>query len=306
MFLRNQFFGDGVFELPLIKRQSISLQDLSLIGYDKIKPDDDENRESVVHFFLNDYKFEVIWNNPEPRLHTLQQYRAVLSPQFSAYYTMPYSMQLHQIFRSRWCGAYMQSKGLKVIPTIYWGKPQSYWFAFDGIEKKSIVAVSTVGVRREKNFFLQGYEEMLHRINPTAILCYGRCFPEMKGNIKEISYEESNHLDGRKKYWTTLTEKDGIIVGEQTSTPHSISIVKTTGYILGGYGSGGGGSGRQDMGRIYGQAPKNNQRQNDQVRSVASILKLNKKQRQELHRLISHEGMSYQELLEFARQWFNK
>lgn len=121
MFLRNQFKSDGTFEMPIIKAQKITLKDVSLIGYDQIKLNDNKNKDSYVHFFLDDYKFEVIWNDPEPRLNKLRQYKGVLAPQFSTYYTMPIAMQIYNTFRSRWCGAYLQSKGLTVIPTISWG-----------------------------------------------------------------------------------------------------------------------------------------------------------------------------------------
>ena len=209
MFMRNQFQGEGTFEFPLIRKQKIDTKELSLIGYDKVKPDDHENAGRYVHFFLDNYKFEVLWNDPEPRLKKLSQYKGVLSPQFSAYYTMPFSLQLYQMFRSRWCGAYMQSKGLKVIPTVYWGKPQSYWFCFDGIETGGVVAISTVGVRREKDFFLQGYSEMLRRLKPKAVICYGAAFPEMQGKIIEVDYAESNHLSQYKKYWTVSCDDTG-------------------------------------------------------------------------------------------------
>lgn len=135
-----------------------------------------------------------MWNDPEPRLIKLNQYRGVLSPQFSVYYTMPTSLQIFNTFRSRWCGAYFQSKGIKVIPTVSWGLPQSYWYCFDGIEKGSIVAVSTIGVRKEKDFFMQGFNEMLKRIHPSTIICYGKTFDDMKGNIIEVSYEETNNF----------------------------------------------------------------------------------------------------------------
>ena len=37
MFLRNEFKSVGMFKLPLVKRQEIRLEDVSLIGYDKVK-----------------------------------------------------------------------------------------------------------------------------------------------------------------------------------------------------------------------------------------------------------------------------
>ena len=36
MFLRNQFKSVGMFRLPLVKKQEISLEDVNLIGYDKV------------------------------------------------------------------------------------------------------------------------------------------------------------------------------------------------------------------------------------------------------------------------------
>ncbi len=67
---------------------------------------------------------------------------------------MPMPIKIYNTFRSRWCGAYLQSNGVKVIPTLAWGGPETFWFCFDGVEKKSVVAVSTLGVRSEKDLFM--------------------------------------------------------------------------------------------------------------------------------------------------------
>ena len=42
-----------MFKLPLVKKQEISLEDIQLIGYDKVNQSDDHNK--IVHFFLDDY-----------------------------------------------------------------------------------------------------------------------------------------------------------------------------------------------------------------------------------------------------------
>lgn len=196
MFLRNQFKGEGQLDIPIIKKQDIDIENISLIGYNQLS-DNIDRYDSFVHFFIDDYRFEAMWNNPEPRIAKLNKCKGVLSPQFSTYYTMPQSLQIYNTFRSRWCGAYFQSKGLKVIPTVSWGKPESYWYCFDGIEKGSIVAISTLGVRKEKDFFLQGHKEMLKRIKPEAIICYSTPFEEMEGNIIHIDYAETNNLDSK-------------------------------------------------------------------------------------------------------------
>ncbi len=108
MFLRNQFESEGVFEIPKIQKDEISLENIKLIGYDRISENEKEkNKSKIVHFFLDDYKFNVIWNDPEPRIEKLKQYKAVLSPNFSIYTEMPLSLKVYNTFKSRWCGAYL-------------------------------------------------------------------------------------------------------------------------------------------------------------------------------------------------------
>lgn len=191
MFLRNQFKGDGVFEIPKIRKEEIELENVELIGYDKLI---ENETDKIVHFFLDDYKFEVMWKDPEPRIEKLKKYKAVLSPNYSIYTEMPLSLKVYNTFRSRWCGAFLQSKGIKVIPTVAWGEPNTFWFCFDGIEEGSGVAVSTLGVRKEKALFMQGYNELIRKIKPKAIICYGEPFEEMQGKIITVDYAETNNL----------------------------------------------------------------------------------------------------------------
>lgn len=203
-----------MFKLPLVKKQEISLEDIKLIGYDKVNQSDDYG--SIVHFFLDDYRFESIYNNPEKKIETLKQYKAVLTPDFSMYVEMPIALQLFSTFKNRWVGAYLQENGISVIPTVRWGDLTSFNFCFDGIEKGSTVAVSTLGVKKEKSHFMLGYNEMLSRIKPSKIICYGKPFDEMKGDIIEVDYAQTNNLS--KGYY----------------------VKKVCGYVVKGGGSAGG------------------------------------------------------------------
>ena len=192
MFLRNQFKGDGVFEIPKIEKEEIELENIELIGYDKLS---ENETDKIVHFFLDDYKFEAIWNDPEPRVEKLKKYKAVLAPNYSIYTEMPLSLKVYNTFRSRWCGAFWQSKGITVIPNVSWGDSSTFEFCFDGIEEGSIVAVGTIGCKRSKLAFMRGYNEMLKRIKPSAIICFGSPFAEMQGNIIAIDYNASRRVN---------------------------------------------------------------------------------------------------------------
>ena len=223
LLLRNQFEKAGTLEIPLIRKDEVTLENLSLIGYDKISSG---KSDQVVHFFLDDYKFESLWNNPEPRIDKLSVFRAVLSPQFSIYSEMPIAVQIHNTFRSRWCGAYLQSKGVKVVPSVVWGEADTFWFCFDGIEKESIVAVSTIGIRNEKDLFMAGYRELMKRIEPSAVICYGKPFEEMSGNVVYVSYEETNNYHAK--------EYRQYLIHQIPQIPNDLTYEKGGGHAFGG------------------------------------------------------------------------
>ena len=199
--LRNQFQGKGKLQIPIIPRfkpKEDDFDDLLLIGFDKTHLEDQNHLDRMVHFFLYDYRFERVWKNPDNDLEKLSRYRAVLSPDFSMYLEMAPVMQLYNVFRNRWCGAYWASKGIRVVPSVNWGDESTFDFCFEGIEKGSVVAVSTYMAsehdhrKDQKEWFLAGYNEMLRRIEPEKIICYNTPFPEMRGDIVYVDYERSS------------------------------------------------------------------------------------------------------------------
>lgn len=199
--LRNQFPGKGKLQIPIIPKfqeKPDDFDDLLLIGFDKTHLEDQKYLDRMVHFFLYDYRFERVWKNPDSDIEKLSRYRAVLSPDFSMYLEMAKVCQIYNVFRNRWCGAYWASKGIRVIPTVNWGNESTFDFCFEGIEKGSVVAVSTYMASEhdnrcdQKEWFMAGYNEMLRRIEPEKIICYNTPFPEMQGDIVYVDYERSS------------------------------------------------------------------------------------------------------------------
>ena len=192
LFRRNDFATEGNWQVPMIYRQEIDLETVKLIAYSDTKSKDTkENKRKGVHFFIDDYRFEGIYRNPEKSLGKLSQYKFLLTPDYSTYADMHYWRQLESVAHSRWVGAYWQDQGQIVIPTISWGDYHSFEFCYDGIEKHSIVAVGMIGCKRAKKEFLTGYNEMLKRIDPDAIICFGTPFLEMDGFIIPVDYYDS-------------------------------------------------------------------------------------------------------------------
>ena len=150
------------------------------------KSNDIENSNKTIHFFTYDWNFESVYEKPELALEKLDQYYALLTPEFSTYKDMPLARQIDSVFKNRWCGAFWQKQGMLVIPTISWGSYACFDFFCDGVEEGAVVAVSTYTRKDNKKGFMEGYEKMMEKIKPSAIICYGDPFPEMKGNIKSI------------------------------------------------------------------------------------------------------------------------
>ena len=184
--VRNEFVKSGKYGMPLIKKQNIDLNKIELLSYLKTKNDDEENKNKTIHFFTYDWNFEIVYEKPEQSLEKLDQYYALLTPEFSTYKDMPLARQIDSVFKNRWCGAFWQKQGMLVIPTISWGSYDCFDFFCDGVEEGSVVAVSTYTREDNKKGFMEGYEIMMEKIKPSAIICYGTPFEEMKGNIKAI------------------------------------------------------------------------------------------------------------------------
>lgn len=195
LFMRSNFNTVGKWQFPIVRKQNIDLANIDLIACSDTRSNDNNiNTSKGVHFFTDDYRFEGIYKNPNRTLKKYSQYAFLLTPDYSTYADMPYWRQLESVAHNRWVGAYWQSHGLLVVPTISWSDVQSYSFCFDGVELGSIVAVGMIGCKHEKLRFMRGYNEMLERIEPSAIICFGSPFNEMDGNIISIDYISSRKV----------------------------------------------------------------------------------------------------------------
>lgn len=142
--------------------------------------------EFGVHFFISDYRFQAMWKQRERYRTMLTEFRAVTTPEFSVYVDWPVMVQMWNHYRKHLLGAWMQSIGCKVYPTITWGYMDSYEWCFDGEPFRGTVCVSTVGVTKDKamrKMFLDGYEKMLEVLEPKTILFHGIIPKECGGNI---------------------------------------------------------------------------------------------------------------------------
>jgi len=187
--LRAIFPGD---ELGIPSLPALDVLPAALINYNARNRLTSPEPGDCVHFFLDDYRFETMWTQPERALSRVSRAGISLTPDFSLYPEMPEVVQMWNVYRSRWCGAWMNAHGVKVIPTVGWSDQRSWRYAFTGLSGGT-VAMSTVGIIRaskpEQDRFLAGHRAMLDHVKPDRVIVYGKRFPALVEQLDHVYYE---------------------------------------------------------------------------------------------------------------------
>jgi len=172
------FPSDNDWGIPTLRHTTVGRVPAWLVPYRKRIRANEPLDDGAVHFFLDDYRFETVWSRPNKALEALDPYRTLLSPDFSLYRNWPRMLQLWNVYRSRWCGRFWQEQAFTVIPTVSWSTAETYDFCFLGLPRRSVVAVSAVGVDLDSpldyRLFVDGFMEMVRRLEPLVVLSYGR------------------------------------------------------------------------------------------------------------------------------------
>ncbi len=178
--------GVGPFRIP--KLEPTRYEEASFIPFNYAKTEKEPGGKGV-HFFIDDYQFLRLWRGVDRYLPTLRRFRFVMTPDFSTYTDFPVAVQIYNHYRKHWLGAYMQEKGIDVIPTISWSDEASFAWCFDGEPVGGVVAVSSVGTRKSeegKELFFKGYAEMMKRLEPETVIFYGGVPEGCAGNVVKI------------------------------------------------------------------------------------------------------------------------
>jgi hypothetical protein len=216
--LRQRFDSDNEYGIPYLTVPSIkelpepptcllpyNLRVRSEVGY----------KDAAMHFFLDDYRFEFVWNKPNQAFERISKAWLVVTPDFSLYADYPIAAQIWNTYRNRWCGALWQSKGLVVVPTIAWSTPESYSFCFDGVSTGSPVAISTQGIKWDDGTykrFEHGFNTMMDRINPRFVISYGKVDDKLRKLAPDSTIREY------PTYWAGLKKARKLGIAEDFYT----------------------------------------------------------------------------------------
>ncbi len=141
--------------------------------------------QSGLHFFIDDYCFDSVWNNPDKYIECMKKYKYVIQPDFSMYYNFPVALQIFNKYRNHWLARYYSFYGVSVIPNINVSTPDCWEWSFIGYPKNSVVAFSDIGSVQKKSdrtILINEYDEMIKRLEPLQVIYFTR-------NIKNVPSE---------------------------------------------------------------------------------------------------------------------
>ena len=197
---RMRFAGVPPYAIPEIQPEHIDIRHLDWIPFNYAKTAKDREGKGI-HFYLDDYQFARLWNRPDDYISLLSEFGAVCTPDFSQYIDMPVAMRIYNHYRKHWLGAYWQSRGIHVIPTICWSTPETFEWCFDGEPVGGIISISSVGTQNSegnKSAFALGCREAIRRLEPSEILWYGYCPEEFDWNVVRIAPHYDDIVRRRK------------------------------------------------------------------------------------------------------------
>lgn len=173
----------GKYDFPMLK--STDSIPKSLIPFESISQ---STLDKWIHFYVDDYKFERVWNNPERYINVFKKHPGIIGFDFSSYLDMPAAQQIWNIYRNRALSHYFQENNIDVIPNIQWGDKNTYEYCFDGIPIGGTVAISTNGAinnNLERYIFKKGLSKMLEVVKPKTVITYSGMPEDIFGEYKK-------------------------------------------------------------------------------------------------------------------------
>lgn len=163
----------GNYEFPQLSKTTFIPQ--KLIPFNTASTEKQTN-DKWIHFFIDDYQFERIWNFPTRYLNLFKRFEGVFAPDFSLYDWLPRGQRVWNCYRSRALAYWLQHSGIDVIPVVEWAEYSDFEWCLDGLPHGSTLAMEVYGCNdsaAQRYALLKGVELVCRRLDPFALVMYG-------------------------------------------------------------------------------------------------------------------------------------
>ncbi|MCI5453217.1 DUF4417 domain-containing protein [bacterium] len=161
-----------------------------MIQWDRIRDVTDPSNTGMC-FYCSDPAFQLILGNPKAYVEKLRTYGAVVGLDPSPYDNMPLTVQKSQIYLNLATTYYYGKQGIKVIPNVRLGSPETL-SCLDAFPKHSLIAVGTHGFTHHKDnrtIFAEQIKIVVDRLEPIGICVYGPASDELFGYARSKGVE---------------------------------------------------------------------------------------------------------------------
>lgn len=142
-----------------------------------------------IHFFIDDYQFERLWNTPNKYLPMLKRFKGVITTDYSMYENMPKVQQMWNCYRNRAVAFWLQNNGIDIVPVVEWADYNDFEWCLDGLPKNSTLALETYGVQRktiDKYGLIKGVEKICKELMPKTLVVYGNEIKAVNSLCKNV------------------------------------------------------------------------------------------------------------------------
>jgi len=132
-----------------------------------------------LHFYIDDYQFERIWNRPRRYLRLFKKFKGVITFDFSMCLDMGRDEQLRNCQRNKKLTYWLQENGISILINVTWGTADTLKWAFDGFPEWSEYIISTQSCLKNrvcKQAFLNGLHEFVRQKHPSKLYVYGQFY----------------------------------------------------------------------------------------------------------------------------------
>ena len=168
-------------EYPRVKGTVLWTPPKKVNPFDRAK--EAHNKDTWLHFHVNDKRFAAIYRKLEKYLQLLREYGGVFGLDHSVYRDLPLIEQKYSVYLNRATDFWFEKNGISVIPNVSWGDSRTFGFCCAGIPCGISISVSSYGWTRrkiDKAYFLDGFCAVIDTLKPANVFHHGRILPDVQ------------------------------------------------------------------------------------------------------------------------------
>lgn len=169
------FYGGDVeyndSDIPIVDNSNVNINGKHLVPAIKTVKDPSQY---IAHFYIDDFQFLRFWRQPLRYVKHLQQYHAVIGPDFSLYSNMPDPVLRYNLYRNALLTLIWQRHNIDVIPNVTWPVGRYKKIYVEPYIKAQTICISDIGLNKgEKAMFENELSILLNNYNFNTVIIYG-------------------------------------------------------------------------------------------------------------------------------------